>query len=458
MLTLLLSQLIATSLLPVLGAPLQATSLSASVFTVGSHPCPTSKVHYIYTKDYRSIGDIVWSCLSVIFASTWTAVHPNVHGYNSTRWQRTKQRTLLFMLALFMPEVNLVWSIQQWLGARDITKAMNIDCLTTREETRVDNTQDTPFEWTHVHSQFLQMGGYIFQFKEGHHYVDRRVNIAAMRSALLKRKDREEELMDRSKTNCLARTVVYGQMIWFGATLIKRSLESLSITTLEIASAAYVVNSLLTYYFWMNKPLDVDCPIVVTEETEGDFGTLHANSERSADFWPMRSVDDPKSQAAASKMMAKTRMLLVNSLRMLSNMQIALTGIFTMEPPKEWFYVRRGSTTGQRCYPPLAFLGKPSPDLDGTLARALSSVSYIAFGAVHCIAWSFVPHSNATQDLWRASLLVVTSVPPLVPLLFSLDYLMQNWLTDRVMYWTIVVALGVVFHKTAWDGVFLHIG
>jgi hypothetical protein len=159
-----------------------------------------------------------------------------------------------------------------------------------------------------------------------------------------------------------------------------------------------------------------------------------------------------------------------------------------MQRPKEWFYVRNDQASDRRVYPPLAFLSKSSTDSDGPLARVLSSASYIAFGGVHCVAWSFLPHLHATQQLWRASLLLVTSVPPLVPLLFSLDHIGQEWFQDRTLYWVTVVSVGVIFHlaafafvparlvllvlpflefghlpndafkKAAWDSFFPHIG
>jgi hypothetical protein len=128
------------------------------------------------------------------------------------------------------------------------------------------------------------MGGYIFEFKDGNGYIDvahlfyvtEDGHAKSMREALLKRRDHIDELMDRSKTNLLSRTVAYGQMIWFCANFIGRLVDGLNITKLEVASLAYVAMTLATYYFWMNKPLDVDCPIVVVPGTQEGFG------ERSA--------------------------------------------------------------------------------------------------------------------------------------------------------------------------------
>lgn len=111
--------------LPVAAIDTDAISLGSPVLeATRNSTTPISQLVYGYANNNRPIRQTIWSCLSVIFACTWTAVHPNVYGYRSTAWQRTKRRTSLFLLALFMPEVNLVWSIQQWRGARKISKRM----------------------------------------------------------------------------------------------------------------------------------------------------------------------------------------------------------------------------------------------------------------------------------------------------------------------------------------------
>jgi hypothetical protein len=115
-----------STILPTQGVPLEhldlppATSLPSTINLTS-----TPKIEIQFDKNYRSALNIVWSCLSVIFTCTWTALHPNVYGFQSTQWQRTKRRALLFLLAILMPEVLLVWSIKQWQGARDITRIMN---------------------------------------------------------------------------------------------------------------------------------------------------------------------------------------------------------------------------------------------------------------------------------------------------------------------------------------------
>ncbi|KAH6907708.1 hypothetical protein BKA70DRAFT_1283728 [Coprinopsis sp. MPI-PUGE-AT-0042] len=454
MLLLLLLQLLFSGLHPIEGAPLGTVDFPAFALAAGTNSTSSQVTEAQSDNNTRSIRQIIWACLSVVFACTWTAVHPNVYGYRSTQWQRTKRRTLLFLLALFMPEVNLVWSVRQWIGARDITRRMNNITEVPKDQphwwsnvlpgalqlfkylielpsrclcawrSRNQPADPAEFQWTDVHSHFLQMGGYIFKFEDGHGYVDMRHlfvpnsspegNARAVREALLQRRDRVEELTDKSKTNLLARTIAYGQMLWFCANFIGRLVEGLTITKLEVASLAYVAMTLATYYFWMDKPLDVDCPIIVAEGTEGSFGKLGTSNPpivlRFTQFLDWNSDDIGQSVLIAVK----------NMLIVFWNAVMALCHLFMMILPDEW-----DSVDNQHAdqYPFLAFWEAGAAQ-NSPLATYLSAFSYAAFGGVHCIAWNFAPYSEVEQWLWRVASVTVAAVPLLVPVI--------QWLTDIV--------------------------
>jgi hypothetical protein len=70
----------------------------------------------------RTVPDIVWSCLTTIFACTWISVHPNMPGPGES-WVRTARKRLRVMfLSLIAPEVVMLWAMRQWVGARKVEK------------------------------------------------------------------------------------------------------------------------------------------------------------------------------------------------------------------------------------------------------------------------------------------------------------------------------------------------
>ncbi|KAG2008114.1 hypothetical protein CC2G_013577 [Coprinopsis cinerea AmutBmut pab1-1] len=245
--------------------------------------------------NYRSVADVIVTCLVTIFSCTWVSVHPNVRGYNSTTWERFLQRAEAMLWGIVAPELIVTWAIKQWDSARDINYLIN-EYLRRRKESGGDGF----IEWRLVHSHFLQMGGYIFKRGDTlqwvdvcealHHFESDETDLVAVNWAtgygheraargtvakddmldalesLIHRTDTKEELADRSKTDALSKTFVVVQTSWFMMRCIARYAEGLAVTELELTTAAYALLNIVMYFCWWNKPLGVQCPIVVHVE------------------------------------------------------------------------------------------------------------------------------------------------------------------------------------------------
>ncbi|TEB25703.1 hypothetical protein FA13DRAFT_1599934, partial [Coprinellus micaceus] len=194
----------------------------------------------------RSTIEIVWSCFTIIFASTWICVHPNVAGYKITMWQRLWQRLKLFALAIFAPELLAVFAFFQWKGSRVFTEICSLGAAKDAE-------------WTLTHAHFLQMGGIVFKdpdsgdigFKQLQDWADRDIkNFLALRLP-------ESAILDKSKASALAKTLVVMQVLWFVIQTIARALEGLPITHLEVVCLAFTLFNVGMYACWWDKPLDV---------------------------------------------------------------------------------------------------------------------------------------------------------------------------------------------------------
>ena len=75
----------------------------------------------------------------------------------------------------------------------------------------------------------------------------------------------KEEIEDKSKSNSIAKSLVLFQMSWFVMQCIARGMgiEHLPLTHLEIVTLAYAAMNFPIYYFWWNKPLNVNRPVRV---------------------------------------------------------------------------------------------------------------------------------------------------------------------------------------------------
>jgi hypothetical protein len=84
--------------------------------------------------NYRKLDEIIWSCITTIFACTWLTLHPNIpppsDKKNSSFQQKCslaimrliRHQLLPFIVALMAPEWILAWAMQQWVVANQIAK------------------------------------------------------------------------------------------------------------------------------------------------------------------------------------------------------------------------------------------------------------------------------------------------------------------------------------------------
>jgi hypothetical protein len=68
----------------------------------------------------RSSTDIIWSCLVTIIGCTWVAIHPNIPNPTMGRVRTTLHRLRLMLVALFGPELIIIWAVRQWIAAYKI--------------------------------------------------------------------------------------------------------------------------------------------------------------------------------------------------------------------------------------------------------------------------------------------------------------------------------------------------
>jgi len=215
---------------------------------------PRNHIQSIFIRDEdrfdtRSIYNILWSCLSTIFACTWITVHPNIPAPGDSQWAVLKRRLAIMGYFLLTPELVIIWAARQHYTARYFTKFY---------------VRNHP-GWTRAHAFFLIMGG--FMLHEGGKPV-----------RVLEAKDLEElseagkikwpiitkeEIADRSKGDYLSKTIVVFQTTWFIGQCIARGAYGLTVTELDVVTAAFASLTGVIYYLWWDKPFDVRCSIPV---------------------------------------------------------------------------------------------------------------------------------------------------------------------------------------------------
>ncbi|KAG2147714.1 uncharacterized protein EDB93DRAFT_399494 [Suillus bovinus] len=334
-------------------------------------------------SDTRTLWDILLSCGLTLFACTWTAIHPNIPGVNDGVVLIIFYRLCLMVVALFIPEVMIVWAITQFHYAQRAAEDLNRGFGARRVQSHSDdqaicqseravtgmslgdilNSSRSPrTEWTLTHGFFVLMGGFVL-------YVKGEPRATLTPSELLEFVYKgyvempvitEAEIEDRSKGDGLYKCIAILQLVWFVVQLIARTAQGLPVTLLEIDTLGVAALACIAYPFWWKKPKDIRRPYIVHWNSEAD-PSLCGNLENNYYY-------------------SHTRRSLVRPLP------------FRFDDPKY------------------------SPSLISFVAGCFSGV---VFGAVHCLGWNvFLPHTE--QILWRVASIGTTCSPLMTFFAFAL--------------------------------------
>ncbi|KAF8803226.1 hypothetical protein BYT27DRAFT_7195811, partial [Phlegmacium glaucopus] len=195
----------------------------------------------------RSTLDIFWSCYATLFACAWVAIHPNIPP-NGCKY---RERAKCLFVSLFSPELMVAWAIAQWYSARRILRELD--------------SVDSESKWTLTHAHFLQMGGFVL-YKDGkptNVLVRSFPDILHYRSILSKIHISKEEILDHSKNDPLSKGLALLQTTWFVIQCIVRWAKGLVVTEMELATLAFAVLNGFMYFFWWDKPFNVELPLPV---------------------------------------------------------------------------------------------------------------------------------------------------------------------------------------------------
>ena len=200
---------------------------------------------FVQDPNGRGTLTILLSCLAVLFLNTWTVLHLNVPPYKSP-WRNYMHKCKWWIIALICPDGLAVSSAEQWRNARHSVKAL----------------QKTYPWWTITHGFYAEMGGYRVvsdaSDKLGYTFRVQELMWLTDKKLLTIPEITQEELHDRSNADYLIKGIVLVQCTWFMLQVCARVNQSLPLTTLELATVAFIGCTGLMYFFWWYKPMDLE--------------------------------------------------------------------------------------------------------------------------------------------------------------------------------------------------------
>ncbi|KAF9254661.1 hypothetical protein L218DRAFT_992212 [Marasmius fiardii PR-910] len=372
----------------------------------------------------RTLTNIIYNCLSVIVLCVWTSVHPNVPlvSQSSTRWKW--DRLQISFVALFLPELILVWAMRDWYNARRVFQKYK------------------KYGWTKAHAFLALMGGLalyehgVFKCHLWPEPLDQLQEETIAREIENRMTTREKETLLSSLSNerplendqnlsteqqlersliltqyssLLEFSVAKGfvhidakfitdnlghastlQATWFVLQCLGRGVEGLGLTQLEVLTLAFATLNALSYILWWYKPQGLFHPIPVDWHPEGDPAPENdAKNVKHALF------DQPKQGHRAGIMAGVIHAEIFSPVAWLYQLfSNAFFGLNTMM--KESGKAHLFSLSNQR-----------SP----IYQAAVTYLVAIAFGALHCISWNSHFPTHLEQLLWRIFAGSLTGLP-----------------------------------------------
>ncbi|KAJ6523047.1 hypothetical protein B0H19DRAFT_1202211 [Mycena capillaripes] len=296
----------------------------------------------------RRLFDILWGCLTTIFAATWISVHPNVPPPDQSWLALLRRRLKMMLIAVIAPEVMVGFAARQFIMARFWSNKFGI---------------------SKTHGFFICMGGFV---THGNHPIVEQYQLNVYASAIQEIRV-EAAIKDKSKGDALSKGVALFQGLWFIAYCIARATQRLPVTELEIATLAFAVVNIFIWLLWWGKPLDVQDPIML--------GTPEDEVAAVAARWrspPWRSPGDP---IRAAKLSVRFRSMLG-------------------DPSSKYDPFLSNSV-------PSFFTYKEHARIPSVVASFFGAI----FGAIHCAAWNSHFPSADENWMWRSGALLVTAVP-----------------------------------------------
>lgn len=199
----------------------------------------------VQDPDGRGTLSILWSCSAVLLLNTWTVLHLNIPPHDGW-WRRYLHKLKWWIICLICPDGLAVSSYEQWRNARRSVKSLEKPC---------------PW-WTTTHGFYAEMGGYRVKedIDDGQQYIFRVDELVWLQknNIISLPEVPQGELSDRSNADWVAKGIAFVQSIWFMFQICARVNQGLPITTLELATVAFISCTGLMYFFWWYKPMDLE--------------------------------------------------------------------------------------------------------------------------------------------------------------------------------------------------------
>lgn len=231
------------------GSPTRPTSPNSlpAIPTMSS----LNTVGWVSSPNGRGTINIIFENFLALFVCVWTVLHHNLQAPHEGFWPVFFRKCRWAVLAVTAPEMLTLFSVMNWNAANISVKEMHGIGVKS---------------WTRVHAFYANAGGFVLETpgfpkfpinSTSIHYLCINKRIAPPTIT-------EASIWDRSKADFIAKAFAFVQAGWILLQICARAGRHLTITPLELFTAAFIIPSVATAYFWASKPQNVAEPTIIT--------------------------------------------------------------------------------------------------------------------------------------------------------------------------------------------------
>ncbi|KAL2831449.1 hypothetical protein BDW59DRAFT_140181 [Aspergillus cavernicola] len=375
-----------------------------------------------FNDDSRSSWDIVWTCLTTIFACTWTVLHQPVPGRNKSDGLIIASKLITWLITFLAPEGLAFIAVEEFWQVRSLARRCNAAQATSDRNTGepgswlynrtkpLVNAQDVNdldlypvhAEWTAAQCFCIQMGGLTLETEdEWIFYVGRGQVHRFIEAGLVRSSDfTDRDIQDRVKADGFAKAFTVFQSTWVTVNIVARAGYSLPITPFEFSTIAYVACAIIAYALWWNKPQDMTVPITIPVRYTRD--RLPQDIRTLTDVYPKRWVHR---RVIPSRQSVGKAMVHIGKLMQTVAADEPSGGGLTR--------ASRGLTVTEEW-----------------MLNSFAGLSGFIFCGIHVAAWNYAFPTNAEKIAWRVFALTSLAMVVLVYVIAQVP-LTTRWLANR---------------------------
>ncbi|KAH6667957.1 hypothetical protein B0J14DRAFT_676103 [Halenospora varia] len=211
----------------------------------------TTFVGWTEMPNRRGTIDIIWSCLLVAFTSVWTVLHLNLPAKNEGVRTVVARKFRWVVMAILAPDLVTLYSSAQWKRARESVQHMH----------SLGHTN-----WSLEHAFYADSGGFWLDSPDYAPFPVASATILHLvkENYIICPSITKEEIWDKSKADKFAKGFALVQSIWLVFQSIARTTQGLPISPLELLTIAFVISTIMSYFFWLHKPQNTTVPTILT--------------------------------------------------------------------------------------------------------------------------------------------------------------------------------------------------